>query len=84
MATQVHVAKFKLTTLDGLGNVIDKNNPATQLNKLKDSSTEPRIMPDPAIPNTNGSPTLEAYLAAEVGNGFVLQHLDQTYCITYK
>lgn len=45
-------------------------------------STEHRVLPDAAIPNSAGYPTIPAYIALEVAAGFRLAHMDQTYIVT--
>ncbi len=82
MATS-HVASLQLMHYDNVtGAIIDKSNPATTLLALAKSSTDFRVVVDPAIPNTAGNPTIKAYLIAEALAGFLLKHIDQTFIIT--
>lgn len=80
----VHVARVGLFTTDESGQRIDKNSPNTTINQLKRTGQSALIIPDATIPNTSGYPNIKSYLEAEASDGYVLNHLDQTFCITYS
>lgn len=35
-----------------------------------------------SVSNSSGSPTLEAYLAAEAGSGYIANHIDELIAVT--
>jgi len=78
----VHVARIALMPVDAGGTVLDKNT--SSLKAMVRTSTEPRIIADPSLSNTAGSPSIKTYLEREAGSGYTLRHLDQTFCITYN
>jgi hypothetical protein len=45
-------------------------------------SEELRVMQDPNISNSSGYPLISDYLNAEVADGFLFAHMDQTFLIT--
>lgn len=77
----VHVAIIGMIPVSKTGTVKLKND--MTLGDRMVYSEEPRVLVDVALPNTAGYPTIKAYLEAEAGGGFKLQHLDQNYVITY-
>jgi hypothetical protein len=81
---QVHVARVGLFTVDQTGTRLDKCCPTTSINDLKNTRQEFLVLPDAGIPNSAGYPTLKAFLEAEAAAGFVLNHLDQSFAITYS
>lgn len=81
MVSQVHVATFKMVMINSLGAVVPET---ASMSETLQATKELRVNVDPSISNTAGYPTLAAYLALEAADSFVLQHLDQTYIITYK
>ena len=40
------------------------------------------VLPNPAVSNSLGYPTIAAYIIAEVANGYMFAHMDQTIIIT--
>lgn len=80
MAT-IHVARIALMPVNSVGTVINKNS--STVGQVMQSSTEERVMVDTLIPNTANNPTPKTYLELEAGDDFILNHIDQTYIITY-
>lgn len=88
----IHVAQIVLVQIDSVtGQPFTKDgskmnaytspkSPTTT--RARDFTTEHRVLPDAAIPNTANYPTIPAYLVLEAGGGFKFKHLDQTYVIT--
>jgi len=77
----IHTAHLCLKPIDPLGNVVDKNRATFATMNL--TSSEVRLLDEAAVyPNTAGFPTIRDYLDLEAADGFILAHLDQTYCIT--
>jgi hypothetical protein len=71
----VHTVYLKPTPVLGeavggkpAGTVLDKNT--ATIAEMTKANTEIRVIPDPAVPNSSGSPTMEDYLDAEAGAGF--------------
>jgi hypothetical protein len=81
---EVHVARVGLFTTDASGARLDKCCPTTTINEMKNTKMEFLVIPDSTIPNSAGYPTITAYLKLEAANGFILNHLDQSFLITYK
>ncbi len=76
-----HTAYLKLTKVNAVGQVIPQGEPiSAHLN----FSTEHRIIPDSALPNTANNPTIEQYLALEAADDYEVKQLDQTFVITVK
>ncbi len=80
----VHVARVGLFTVDQNGARIDKSSPNTTINQLKVSRLEMLVIPDAAIASSANYPTVKNYLEAEATAGFKLQHMDQSYIVTYN
>jgi len=82
-AVGVHVARVGLFTTDANGVRINKNSNSTTINQLKNTKQEFLIIPDlGSAPNSAGYPTIGDYLQLEGLNGFKVEHLDQSYCVT--
>jgi hypothetical protein len=81
MATPVHIAYIQLMPVNSLGVVVDKND--ATIKQMLTTSSEPRVIADPAIANTATNPTPKAYLELEAADDFILNHIDQTQIITY-
>lgn len=81
---EVHVARVGLFTTDQSGQRLDKCCPTTSINQMKDTKQEFLVIPDASIPNSSGYPTISTFLKSEATSGFILNHLDQSFCITYK
>ena len=81
---QVHVARIGLFTVDTNGQRINKNDPGTTIGQVLATSSEMLVIPDAAISSSTNYPTIKKYLEDEAAAGFMLQHLDQTFVITYK
>lgn len=88
----IHVAQIVLVQIDSQTNLpfkkadsklADYTSPKSPTtSRPREFTTEHRILPDAAIPNSANYPTIPAYLALEDGGGFKLAHMDQTYVIT--
>jgi len=81
---EVHVARVGLFTTNANGVRLDKCCPTTTINDMKNTKQEFLVIPDASIPNSAGYPTIANYLKLEVTSGFILNHLDQSFIITYK
>lgn len=79
----VHVAFQGNVQVMPDGSVLRREDGVTTIGQACLGSSELRILPDAALPNTANYPTLARYLALEDADGFTLQHLDQTHVITY-
>jgi len=77
----VHVARINLMYVTQIGTV--KTHAQMTIGEAANATQEHRVIIDADIPNTAGNPAVDAYLALEDGDSFTLNHLDQTYCITY-
>lgn len=84
MAVAIHVARVGVLSVNGLGNVVKKDDPNVTIGQHLETSMDHRVLEDSAIPNSNGNPAVKTYLELEAANDFVLQHIDQTTIITYK
>lgn len=80
---QVHVARIGCFTVDQNGDRIDKSGASATINQMKNSSLEMLVIPDAGIPSSANYPTIKEYLIAEAALGYVLNHLDQSFVITY-
>ncbi len=76
---EAHVAQIGLVQIDSVGNEITGGDP---INARFSFSTEHRILPNVAILNTQGHPTLEDYLTAEASDDFLPVHIDQYVVVT--
>lgn len=83
MAMNVHVARVGFLKVDGLGNVVSKDDVSGTLASQLSGSHEHRVIEDSSIANTSGNPTVKAYLELEAADDYVLNHMDQTTIITY-
>lgn len=84
MSIGIHVARVGLYTVDANNVRIDKNSESTTINQLKNTKLEFLVIPDAAIPNSSGYPTLKEYLEAEAAANYVMSHMDQTTVVTYS
>lgn len=80
----VHVVRVGLFTVDANGQRIDKNSPSTTINQLKASSQDMLVIPDASISSSAGYPSVKTYLESEAAAGYVLNHMDQSFIITYN
>lgn len=80
----VHVARLMICKIDAAGNRIDPNDKSTTINSMLSFSTENRVIPDAQIPSSAGYPTIKQYLELEAAGSYKLQHLDQSFVITYN
>jgi len=79
----VHVVRVGLFTVDSNGQRIDKSGTSTTINQMKNSSLDMLVIPDASIPSSANYPTVKAYLEAEASAGYVLNHMDQSFIVTY-
>ena len=82
-AVGVHIVRIGLFTTDANGVRINKSSNATTINQLKNTQQEFLVIEDASIASSSGYPTIKAYLEREALLGYVLQHLDQSFLITY-
>ncbi len=80
----IHIARTGFFNVDGLGNVVPKDNPTYTLKQQMQTSSDHRVIPDTSIASSLNYPTVKAYLEAEAALDYVLQHIDQSTIITYK
>lgn len=79
----IHIVTVGVFLIDATGNVIDKRKKTTTLQTaINGTSSEHRIIPDADIANSADYPTIKSYLELEEADGFLLQHMDQTYIVT--
>jgi hypothetical protein len=81
MATPIHIARIAIMPVNSAGVVINKNT--ATVGQMLQTSSEERVIVDSTLPHTAGNPTPKAYLELEAGDDFILNHIDQTYIITY-
>jgi archaellin len=81
MSIALHVATIALMPVNSAGVVVNKNQ--ATIKEMMRTSSEMRVISDVALPNTANNPTVADYLELEAADGFILNHLDQTYIITY-
>lgn len=84
MAIGIHVARITVGQRDAQGNYINKNAATTKLKDVLDGTMHHLILPDATNPNTANYPTIDEYLTLEAAANYKLQHLDQTFVITYE
>jgi hypothetical protein len=78
----VHVVELGLVRIDANGNPIAPDSAAT-INEYMTSSHETRVLYAADVPNSAGYPTIKTFLTREAASNYKLQHLTQTYIITY-
>lgn len=88
----IHVAKLQLMHVDSVTQAVFTKSGAKikdfttvkvdSISAPRDYSTEFRIVADPAIPSSSGSPDIPTYLGLEATAGYKFAHMDQTYLIT--
>ena len=76
-----HTANIGLVKVGPVGNVINEGDAISTRIQF---STEHRILPDSSNPNTDGYPTIEAYIAREASDLYEVRHLDQYTIVTAK
>ncbi len=81
MAVGIHIATIVMKPVNQAGQVVNRQQ-ASCAEMLRVTS-EMRILEDATIPNTADFPTVKAYLEAEAGDDYVLNHMDQSQIITY-
>ena len=84
MAFGVHFVRLGLFTVDINGARIDKSGPSASINTMKSTSMEFLVIPDAAVPNSSGYPTMKDFIKLEADDNFVLSHIDQSIIITYN
>lgn len=78
----IHTVYVKPQNVDTMGGIVDKNDPATTIAQVMRSNTEMRIISDPLIPNSAGSPKIEQYLSLEDSDGFKVVSMTNTTIVT--
>ncbi len=81
MAIAAHIVRIAHVPVDATGTVLNKNEATVQ--QMMKATHELRVLPDSAVTNSAGHPTIEAYLAAEAGDDFILGHVSQNLIVTY-
>ncbi len=84
MAVGIHLVNVQFIGVDAVGNVVDKNDRSTAITQVLNTSHEHRVIPDAAVPNSSGYPTIKAYLELEAASNYILAHLSQNMIITYS
>lgn len=79
---QVHVATFREIQITSTGDVKARNT--MTIGEAATATTSIRVDVESDNANTNGYPTLKEYLEREAADGYKLQHMDQSYIITYS
>ena len=75
-----HVVYIGLVQVNGVGGIVDKYN-ATIAERIN-ASSQPRVIPDAAIPNSAGYPTIEDYITSESDDGYAVVSLTNTTIVT--
>lgn len=83
MAIGIHVAHVGFFPTRN-GAVVNKNDRNTSISDTLQTEHKHLVIPDDAIPNSAGYPTVDAYLKAEAVTNYVLFHMDQTTIVTYN
>lgn len=92
MALDVHVAYITIIGINSLGQVVNKLNPTTTYRDVVNSSTEPRVAPDPSNPSTGDPnatppttyPTIKDYLVREAAAGYKASFISATMIVSYN
>jgi hypothetical protein len=87
MAVSIHYVNVGLFWVNGVGNVVLKNDPATKLDDIKNAvAQEHRVIPNltgnAATPSSADYPSIEDYLALEAAADHAFSYMDQTQIIT--
>ena len=83
MAFQIHIARVGVFSVDGSGNILNKEDPELTIGQHLQTSMDHLVIIDSNIPNTAGNPTTKAYLELEATDDYVVHHMDQSTIITY-
>ncbi len=84
-AIAIHVVRLGQFTLDANGQRIDSSSKSAMLSgRLVSAGVDLLVIPDSSLTNSAGYPSVKLYLEREAASGYKLQHLDQTFCITYE
>ena len=84
MAVLVHTVNVAIRKVTPTGKVLIKDDVTETLKEHINFSQQYRIIEDPNIPNSMGSPTVPAYLTAEAVDNYVVKYMDHYTIITYK
>ena len=79
----IHIARIGVFNVDAVGNILKKDDPNVTLGQQLTTSIQHLVIIDSAIPNSSGNPTVQAYLALESANDFIIREINQTTIITY-
>jgi hypothetical protein len=77
---EVHTVSVGLKKLNG-GQLIAED--ATIRERLE-FTTEHRVLPNPNVPNSANTPSIEDYLIAEAADGFEPKYIGQYMIVTFK
>lgn len=80
----MHYVNIGTFTVDQNGNRLDKSTGTHSINTMLNTRLEQLIIPAADVPNSLNYPTVKAFLLLEVADGYILNHLDQSICITYN
>ena len=81
-AVPCHVARVNNIPVSAMtGKTVNKNTATIQ--QMLTTSTEPRVMQDPQIPNTANNPTIKDYIMLEAASGYIATFVSQNMIITY-
>ncbi len=84
-AIGIHIAHVNFLPVSiHTGKVVDKTDPTTTIGAVLQTEHRHVVLPDAALPNTAGYPTVEQYLTLEAAGGFFLRYMDQNKIITYN
>lgn len=85
MTFTTHVVFTRLIDVDlDTGNVIQQDNPNTRIHDVLRTEQQHRVIPDAAVPNSAGFPTIADYLALEGAADFEFKHMDQYIIVTQR
>lgn len=85
MAIGIHVARVNFMAVNrNTGLPVNKDDPATKIKDVLQTEHRHVILPDSTNTNTNGYPTVDAYLKLEAAGNYVLHHMDQNMIVTYS
>jgi len=84
MAINVHVAIIGMVNVSNTDSSVVYSKTQNTLGQVMKSGQEPRILEDATNPNTTGNPAIKEYIELEAVDNYQVQHISQTYIITYE
>ena len=81
MAVGIHIVSVTLKDVSPAGTLIDRTH--ATIGQVMTASKEHRVLPDAAVTNSAGSPSVAAYLTLEAADNYVLHYMDQYTIVTY-